>query len=98
MKGVFFFIIYLPRNFFCGLIKVYQKTISPDHGLFKVFFAPGYCKFQPTCSVYCYDTLKKHGVIKGLPLSIWRILRCNPWNKGGEDLVKKKIVFINKRK
>ena len=68
------------------LIRAYQKTISPDHGLFKANFPHGYCKFYPTCSEYSYQVIKKKGLIFGLPKAFWRILRCNPWGKGGVDL------------
>jgi len=66
-------------------IKGYQKTVSPDHGLFKGLFPYGYCKFSPTCSTYTYQAIEKHGIIKGGALGFWRVLRCNPWNDGGED-------------
>ena len=59
------------------LIKLYQKILSP-------LFPPS-CRFVPTCSEYSYQALKKYGAIKGTALSIWRILRCNPFNKGGDD-------------
>ncbi len=78
--------IYWLRLPFLALIKIYQKTISPDHGLFKSYFPHGYCRFYPTCSEYGHQSIKKYGLLKGLPKTIWRILRCNPWNKGGVDL------------
>ncbi len=71
---------------FLLLIRLYQKTISPDHGLFKKFYPYGYCKFYPTCSEYGYQSIKKYGIIKGGWKTLYRIIRCNPWNKGGEDL------------
>ncbi len=64
------------------LIKVYQSTISPDHGLFKGY---GRCKYYPTCSEYTYQSINKYGVIKGIIKGMWRILRCNPFSKGGYD-------------
>jgi len=48
----------------------------------------GFCKFHPTCSQYTYEAIEKYGVIKGGVMGVWRILRCNPWGKGGEDPVK----------
>lgn len=59
------------------LIKIYQKTISP--------FLPRSCRYYPSCSEYAVDALMKHGVVKGSLRAIWRILRCNPWGKGGYD-------------
>jgi putative membrane protein insertion efficiency factor len=81
-------LVILPRLPVLVLIKIYQKTISPDHGLVKQLFPYGMCRFNPTCSEYGYQTILKKGLIIGLPLTAWRILRCNPWNQGGEDPVK----------
>lgn len=67
---------------------LYQKTLSPDHGFLKGFFPHGYCKFDPTCSVYAKGTVSKHGVIIGGAKALWRISRCNPCSKGGSDPVK----------
>lgn len=67
------------------LIRLYQKTISPDHGWFKSKYPAGYCRFYPTCSEYGYQMIKKRGLIIGGPLVLWRIIRCNPWSKGGVD-------------
>lgn len=69
------------------IIKIYQKTLSFDHGFLKFFFPYGYCRFKPTCSDYAIQALYKYGVIRGGLMAIWRIIRCNPWNKGGWDPV-----------
>lgn len=87
LKKTLNFILTLPRKPILWLIKIYQNTISPDHGLFKVMFPDGYCKFHPTCSEYGYQVISKYGLIIGIPKTAWRILRCNPWSKGGMDLV-----------
>lgn len=73
------------RGLLNSIIKLYQKTLSPDHGWFKGFFPHGYCKYYPSCSQYARESIEKDGVIKGLAKSFWRILRCNPWSKGGVD-------------
>jgi len=65
------------KKIFVSLIKVYQKILSP-------LFPPS-CRFYPTCSEYSAQAITKHGVLKGLIKSIWRILRCNPFSKGGYD-------------
>jgi len=70
------------------MIRLYQKTLSPDHGLFQTHFPDGYCRFYPSCSEYGYRSVEKHGIIRGFGYIFWRILRCNPWNKGGIDEVK----------
>ncbi len=64
---------------FIYIVRLYRKFISP---LF-----PPCCRFTPTCSEYAIEAFEKHGVVKGLFLSIWRILRCNPFCKGGYDPV-----------
>ena len=81
-------IINTPKNIVIFFIKIYQKTISPDHGPLKGIFPYGYCRFTPTCSQYGIDAIKRYGVIKGGAKTIWRILRCNPFNRGGHDPLK----------
>ena len=87
-KTILVFITNLPKRMVISLIKFYQKTLSPDHGFLKGAFPYGYCKFNPTCSEYGVQAIEKYGLIKGGFLTTWRILRCNPWNKGGEDPLK----------
>lgn len=70
-------LIRIPETIFVGLIRLYQAAISPYLG--------GSCRFDPTCSEYAVQALRKYGVIKGSILSIWRILRCNPWGGHGYD-------------
>ena len=79
-------IIYVVRLPFLFLIRLYQKTISFDHGPMKIFWPHGFCRFHPSCSEYGYQAIKKYGLVRGVPKTIWRILRCNPWSKGGMDL------------
>jgi putative membrane protein insertion efficiency factor len=62
------------------LIELYRKYISP-------LKSGPTCKYTPTCSQYAIEALSKYGFIKGSLLSIWRILRCNPFSKGGYDPV-----------
>lgn len=70
----------LPRFPLLFLIRVYQKTISPN-------LPENTCRFYPTCSHYGYTSIYKYGVIKGGFMAAWRILRCNPFNEGGYDPV-----------
>lgn len=65
--------------FFIFLIRFYQAAISP-------YLRPS-CRFQPTCSQYGIEALKKHGPIKGLWLTVKRISRCHPWGGSGYDPV-----------
>jgi putative membrane protein insertion efficiency factor len=77
--------LYWPRIPVLLLISLYQKTISPDHGVFRKLFPYGYCKYHPTCSEYGKQAIKKYGLIRGVPMAAWRVIRCNPWSDGGED-------------
>jgi len=75
-----------PKLLILKLIRFYQKTFSPDHGPFSLIHPwPGVCRFRPTCSEYAYLAIDKYGIAKGSIKAIWRILRCNPWSKGGYD-------------
>jgi len=85
---MFDFIYNLPRRLIVGMIKVYQKTVSFDHGFLKIFYPHGFCRFTPSCSEYGAQAITKYGIIKGGLMASWRVLRCNPWNKGGYDPVK----------
>lgn len=64
---------------FVVLIRFYQLFISP--------LKPASCRFTPTCSAYAMEAFKKHGPIKGLYLTVRRILRCHPWGGSGYDPV-----------
>lgn len=69
------------------LIEKYQRLLSPDHSFWsKSVFAGGFCKFTPSCSEYAKMSLEKNGLFFGTLKSFWRVLRCNPWSKGGLDL------------
>ncbi|MGO9815598.1 MAG: membrane protein insertion efficiency factor YidD [Isosphaeraceae bacterium] len=60
-----------------GLIRVYQATLSPLLG--------NACRFEPSCSRYMVESLKKHGLVRGLARGLRRLSRCHPWNPGGYD-------------
>ena len=62
------------------IIRGYKKAISP--------LLPPSCRFYPTCSSYAIQAIEKYGILKGSIKAIYRILRCNPFNKGGYDPVK----------
>lgn len=70
-----------------ALITLYQNTLSPDHGWFKARYPHGYCRFYPSCSQYAIDALKTKGIIRGIGSTIYRLLRCNPFHRGGYDPV-----------
>ena len=62
-----------------AVIRLYQWGISPWIG--------PHCRYMPTCSQYAVDALRKHGVFVGSAYAVWRILRCNPFSRGGYDPV-----------
>ncbi|MBR0508374.1 MAG: membrane protein insertion efficiency factor YidD [Clostridia bacterium] len=62
-----------------AILRFYKRNISP--------LLPNACIYTPTCSEYAMEAIEKHGVFKGLGLAIWRVLRCNPFAKGGYDPV-----------
>lgn len=66
-------------------IVVYQRVISP--GL------PRRCRYEPTCSRYAVQAIGEYGILRGLVLAVWRLLRCNPWSRGGYDPVGDQRVF-----
>jgi uncharacterized protein len=80
LRDLPFKLINIPRFILLGLIRAYQKVISPA-------LPPDTCRFYPTCSHYGYQAIYKYGAFKGTGMAIWRILRCNPYNAGGFDPV-----------
>ncbi len=66
-------------------IVAYQRVISP--GL------PRRCRYEPTCSRYAVQALAEYGILRGLVLAVWRLLRCNPWSRGGYDPVGEQRLF-----
>ena len=66
-------------------IRVYQRLISPA--------LPRRCKYHPTCSAYAVDAIRQYGILKGLVLAGWRLLRCNPWSHGGVDFAEDQKLF-----
>lgn len=67
------------------LITFYQRFISPG-------FAPR-CKYYPSCSSYALTAITRYG-FKGIAMTVWRVLRCNPWSHGGVDYVKEREVAV----
>ena len=71
------------KKIFISIIKFYQSSISPHMG-------KGKCKYHPTCSHYAMEAIEIHGAFKGFFMAVWRVLRCNPFSKGGYDPVPEK--------
>lgn len=78
MEKIGLFIWRLPRELMKGFVQLYRLIVSP--------YLPNSCRFTPTCSQYSIQAFEELGFIKGFILTIWRILRCNPWfGHGGYD-------------
>lgn len=63
------------------LLRIYKQAVSP--------WLPASCRYVPTCSEYAAEAVARHGVLHGTALACWRVLRCNPFGKGGFDPVPK---------
>jgi putative membrane protein insertion efficiency factor len=74
------------KSLLIGIINIYQKTLSPDHGPFKDLHPNGFCKYYPSCSQYTKESIQKYGSFKGTLKGAYRVLRCNPCSQGGVDL------------
>lgn len=70
-------------------IVVYQRVVSP--------LLPRRCKYEPTCSAYAVQALREYGILRGLVLGAWRVLRCNPFSHGGYDPVGAQRLFKARR-
>jgi putative membrane protein insertion efficiency factor len=66
-------------------IRAYQRLISPLMGQ--------HCKYYPSCSEYAVQAVQRFGILRGLVLAVWRLLRCNPWSSGGYDPVEEQRLF-----
>jgi uncharacterized protein len=69
----------LPRQLLAGLIRVYQRLISP--------LLPPSCRFYPSCSQYALEAVTRHGALRGSWLAARRLVRCHPFHPGGFDPV-----------
>jgi len=67
----------IPGRLLIGIVRLYQYLIGPMIG--------PRCRFQPSCSAYFIESVRKYGALRGALRGIWRICRCNPWNPGGYD-------------
>ena len=70
-------------------IELYRRVVSP--------LLPARCKYEPSCSVYAAQAVREFGILRGLVLAGWRLLRCNPWSDGGFDPVAEQRVFPLRR-
>ena len=73
------------RRLLVAPIAAYQRFVSPA--------LPRHCKYEPTCSEYASQALQRYGMLRGMVLGGWRLLRCNPWSHGGFDPVEAQTLF-----
>ncbi len=74
------------KKLILSFIRFYQKTAFFHGYFFRMFYmSDKMCRFEPSCSIYTYEAVEKYGVGRGTLLGLKRIIRCNPWNKGGLD-------------
>ena len=66
-------------------IRLYQRAVSPALG--------PHCKYHPSCSHYAAGAIRRYGILRGLVLAAWRVMRCNPWSHGGVDHVEDQTLF-----
>ncbi len=66
-------------------IRLYQRAISPA--------IPQRCKYYPSCSAYAVAAIRRYGILRGVVLAAWRVLRCNPWSHGGVDHLEDQTLF-----
>jgi uncharacterized protein len=69
-----------------GAVRLYRVTLG-------LLFGAGHCKYHPSCSQYAIDAFREYGFFKGAALAAWRLLRCNPWSRGGVDYAHDQKVF-----
>lgn len=70
-------------------IRVYRRVVSPA--------LPPRCKYEPSCSAYAAQAVEEYGILRGLVLAAWRLLRCNPFSHGGFDPVEDQRLFPRRR-
>jgi uncharacterized protein len=66
-------------------LALYRRLVSP--------LLPRRCKYEPSCSAYAEQAIRRYGILRGLVLAAWRLLRCNPWSHGGYDPVAGQRLF-----
>lgn len=76
------------KSLILKLIRFYQKWLSLDQGVYLKNLGIRVCIYEPYCSEYTHQAIDKYGIVKGSFMGLWRIIRCNPFSKGGYDPVK----------
>lgn len=73
------------RRLVLAPLVLYRRFVSPA--------LPARCKYEPSCSTYAVEAVSEYGILRGLALAGWRLLRCNPWSHGGYDPVDRQKLF-----
>lgn len=77
------------RRLVAAPIELYRRVLSP--------LLPARCRYEPSCSSYAAQAIREFGILRGLVLAAWRLLRCNPWSHGGYDPVEGQRLFGSPR-
>lgn len=77
MTRVFWNTLVVPRNVVVAFLQLYRRLVSPLYG--------DVCRYYPSCSHYAMHAYQQRGVVLGTALTAWRLVRCNPWSRGGVD-------------
>ena len=77
------------RRLAAAPIVLYTRVLSP--------LLPARCKYEPSCSRYAAQAIRRFGILRGVTLAVWRLLRCNPWSHGGLDPVEGQRIFSGHR-
>ncbi len=75
----------IARRIATAPIRAWSRFVSP--------LLPPRCKYYPSCSAYATQAIERYGILRGLVLAVWRLLRCNPWSHGGFDPVEDQRLF-----
>jgi putative membrane protein insertion efficiency factor len=75
----------LARRIVAAPIVAYRRLLSP--------MLPVRCRYAPSCSAYALQAIEEFGILRGLVLAGWRVLRCNPWSRGGHDPVEAQRIW-----
>ena len=78
----------LLREIAVAPVRLYQRAISPA--------LPQTCRYHPSCSQYAVTAVRRFGILRGLVLAAWRLVRCNPWSHGGVDFVEDQRLFSSR--
>ena len=93
MRNALATLLGLPASLLILAVRLYQRTLSPDHGLLRHWYPHGFCRHEPTCSQYAVEVLQKRSLPVALMLIVKRVVSCNPWKETSD----KKLLEVIQR-